>query len=325
MKNVYTLLIFLLTLTVMLVPLSSLPKGHVKTVVPAAAEPTETEPEKEEQAKVPELVRLYDETTKKVKTVDMKDYLFSVVAAECPMSYADEALKAQIVAAHTFTLYRIKENAKEKYDVSTNPETAQAYLTVEQIKKNWGTNYEKYAERLEKLIDENYKYIALYDGEPILAVYHAISAGKTEDCKNVWASDLPYLKAVDSKSDKLASGYLSEQKVTKTTAETKLKELGFSLEGLTKGEQTKSDSGNMLKITYKGKSITGGQIQKAFDLRSQNFDYTYKNNMLLFTVRGYGHQAGMSQTGANYMANDGKTFDEILKHYYKGIIIGEIE
>ena len=241
------------------------------------------------------------------------------------MSFADEALKAQIVAAHTFTLYRIKENEKNKYDVSTNPQTAQAYLTHEEIKKNWGSNYEKYSTRLTKLIEETYKYVATYDGEPILAVYHAISAGKTEDCKNVWSKELPYLKPVDSNGDKLAANYLSEQKVTKTTAGIKLKELGVTLDILTKGKQTKTASGNVLKITYNNKSITGSQIQKAFDLRSCNFDIAYKNEVFIFTVRGYGHQAGMSQTGANYMANDGKNFEDILKHYYKGVIIGEIE
>ena len=323
MKNIYTLLIFLLTLTVFLVPLTSLPKGQVKTVIPAAAEPTEVKTETETTA--PDTVRLYNHQTKKTNKVDIKEYLFSVVAAECPMSYADEALKAQIVAAHTFTLYRTEQNKNEKYDLTTDPETAQAYLSLEQIKKNWGDSFEKHSERLNKLIDETYKYVALYDGKPILAVYHAISAGKTEESKNVWMKDLPYLKSVDSTSDKLSANYLSEQKVTKTTAETKLKELGFSLDALIKGKQTKTDSGNLLKITHGKTSVTGAQVQKAFDLRSQNFDYTLKDGILLFTVRGYGHQAGMSQTGANYMANDGKTFDEILKHYYKGIVIGEIE
>ena len=331
MKNIYTFIIFILVAVVLLVPLSALPKNHVKDVLPVAAAPTDNANEsgKPNQntptSTAPETVRLYNDNTKKISVVDMKEYLFCVVASECPMSYADEALKAQIVAAHTFTLYRIKENLNQKYDVTTNPETSQAYQTLDQIKSNWGQNYNTYAERLKELINQMYKYVVVYDGEPILAVYHAISPGKTEYCKNVWVKDLPYLRPVDSQKDKLSANYLSEVKVTKSAAETKLKGINFSLTGLLKGSRAKSESGNVLKIEHQNQTVTGGSVQKLFSLRSCNFDVAEKSGMVVFSVRGYGHGVGMSQTGANYMANEGKTYQDILKHYYKGVVIGEVE
>lgn len=320
MKGLNLFSIVVLTLTILLVPLVSMHKAE--TTKPTQAgfvsmpETSQNNTSDEKEFVYNTYVRLYNIEKDTVEKVELREYIYGVVAGECPMLYHDEAIKAQIVAAKTYTLYRMKANAGEEYDVTTEPETSQKYITREQAYKNWGSNADKYNEKLESLLDEVYDYCILYKDEPILAVYHAISAGKTEDCKNVWNSPLPYLVPVLSEGDKLADGYLSEQKLTLAEANGILKTEGITATELASAKAERTDSGNVLKAIIGEKEITGPSLARMFGLRSNNFDITLTKTHLVFTVRGYGHQVGLSQNGANYFAKQGSSFEEILTHYY---------
>ena len=321
MRNIKTFIVFGLILSVVLLPLFSLPKEEEK-IESAAIEVVAKKESKEENEEnlLKDTVRVKMDNGK-IKKMNMEDYLYGVVAAECPMLFHEEAIKAQIVAAHTFTLYRINQNKKEKFDVSTDSKTCQAYVTKSQAKENWGSEWKTYDEKLEDLINENLCYVITYEKKPIFAAYHAISAGKTENAENVWGNKCDYLKSVPSAHDKLASSYLTTATFTFKELNSKLKPYGFSGEALSKAKVTKTKAGNATKLTYSGKSITASELVSALGLRSNNFDMENKGEKITFTVRGYGHQVGMSQTGANYMAKDGMTFDEILNHYYTNIEI----
>lgn len=325
MKGLNLFAVSVLTLTIMLVPLARLPKGEAKqTAAGFVSMPSSvTKGEEGKKFVYNTYVRLYDEQKNTTEKVELREYIYGVVAGECPMLYHEEAIKAQIVAAKTYTLYRMKANANAEYDVTSDPETSQKYITREQAYKNWGSKAEEYNNRLEGLLNEVYNYCVLYNDEPILAVYHAISAGKTEDCKNVWSSALPYLVPVVSEGDKLADGYLSEQKLTLAEANGILKPEGITATELASATATRTDSGNVLAVTVGEKQITGPSIAKMFSLRSNNFDVTLTDEHLIFTVRGYGHQVGLSQNGANYFANQGSSFVDILTHYYSGTEVAE--
>ncbi len=319
MKGLNLFSVIVLTLTIMLVPLITMQKEDgVKPTAAGFVSMPESTNSAEKEFVYNTYVRLYDIESDKIEKVELRDYIYGVVAGECPMLYHEEAIKAQIVAAKTYTLYRMKANAGEEYDVTTEPETSQKYISREKAYENWGSAAEEYNQKLESLLNEVYDYCILYKDEPILAVYHAISAGKTEDCKNVWNSALPYLVPVLSEGDKLVDGYLSEQKLTLAEANGILKAEGITATELAKAKLDRTDSGNVLKATIGEKSITGASIAKMFSLRSNNFDLTLTDTHLTFTVRGYGHQVGMSQNGANYFAKQGSAFSEILTHYYSG-------
>ena len=333
MKNNRVIIFIVLTLTVILLPLFALPRDE-EAIKEAAVQVVaqnnsskkeENESEKEKEVEDKKSVRLYFADTKKIEKISMEDYIFSVVAAECPMLYSDEAIKAQIVAAHTFTLYRIEANKDEKYDVSTDPNTCQAYVTREKARENWGSGAEEYEEKLNNLMNEVMDYVVLYKNEPIFAAYHAISSGKTEDAKNVWGNECKYLKPVQSNYDKLATNYLVSTTFNFSEIDTKLKIFGFTGEMLSKAKINKTSSGYATTLTSGGKTLEVSDLVAMLNLRSNNIEITSKDKKITITTRGYGHGVGMSQNGANYMAKNGSDFIEILKHYYSGVEVEKIK
>ncbi len=249
-----------------------------------------------------------------------KDYIFGVVAAEMPALYHEEALKAQAVAAYTFACYRKTNNTNTKYDITADGDTAQCFITREEAASRWGEKADEYTQKIDSCIAAVQGEVLTFEGAPIFAAYHAISSGKTNSCADVWGSDLPYLKSASSSGDMLADGYLSEAIFTADELAEKLKGIktasGEPQNYFTDMKTT--DSGYVKSITYCGKEISGAQVCKLTGLRSSNFEVTFADGNFKFTVKGYGHGVGMSQTGADYMAKQGSAYQEILLHYYSG-------
>ena len=259
----------------------------------------------------------------KVLELSAKDYVFGVVAAEMPALYEVEALKAQAVAAYTFACYRKTENKNTKYDITADAETAQCFITRQEAASRWGEKAEEYSKKIDDCIAAVQNEILTYENAPIFAAYHAISAGNTNSCCDVWGKDVPYLKSVASEGDKLADGYLSELKFTADEIAEKLSSI-TTASGEIQNYFTNinaTDTGYVKEINFCGKKVTGSQISKLLGLRSGNFTVTYNEGVFNFTTKGYGHGVGMSQTGADYMAKQGCTYKEILQHYYSGAIL----
>ena len=335
MRKINTIIIVVLIFTVVVLPLAVLPKGEKAAVTsePTTSEVVESaentaESDKESKSESAEesgeKVRVFDPDTGKVEEKDMREYIYGVVCAECPMLYHEEAIKAQIVAAYTYTLYCMNANKSAQYDLTTKPETSQAYITKEQAFKNWGSNAEKYDKRLNTLINGVWGEHLTYENKPILASYHAISAGKTESAEAVWGKAIPYLTSVDSEGDKLAEKYETKVETTLADAEKALETLGFTASELKKAKKETTDCGTVKSIVYKEKSTTGEQIRAAFNLRSANFKIKVTSKKVIFTVLGYGHGLGMSQNGANFLAKTGLDYKEILAHYYRNTSLKNI-
>lgn len=269
--------------------------------------------------------RLYDHKTGKITEISREDYIFGVVAAEMPASYEAEALKAQAVAAYTYACYYRNANQNGEYDLSTDYTVSQCYITRDEAKEKWGSKADEYTEKIESAVKAVGSSKLKYNGEIILAVYHAISAGKTESCSNVWGKNYPYLKSVDSSFDKNAEKY--EQKTE--FAESELKEkFGDSIKWSGKpenyfGKTTLTDAGYVKEITICDKKTDGTDVRNHLDLRSACFKVDYENGKFVFTTYGYGHGVGMSQNGANALAKQGKSCEEILLHYYSGCELSE--
>lgn len=264
--------------------------------------------------------------TKKNLTVSEFEYVCGSVAAEMPLMYHEEALKAQAIACYTNSL-RLK-NSKNKSeingaDISDNPATHQGYLTREERKEKWGDDYQKYESKLETIVKAVEGEYLTYDGEYCLCAFSAICTGTTESAENVWGEKIPYLVSVKSSGDTLSPQYSSTNTFTKSQFISIMKDLGVSINSKANsediiGKAKASKAGTVLKIEINKKSLTGEQIRSAFSLRSSAFKITATENEVTFKVSGYGHGVGMSQYGADYMARQGSTYDEILKHYYKG-------
>ena len=271
-------------------------------------------------------ITVFLNTTKENLTVTEFEYVCGSVAAEMPLTYHEEALKAQAVACYTNSL-RLKNRTDKAdingADISNDTSTHQGYLTREERKEKWGENYQKYESKLETVVEEVIGEFLTYDNEYCIAAFSAICTGTTESAKNVWGSEIPYLVSVKSSGDTLSPAYSSTATFTKSQFISIMKDIGVSINAKANlkdviGKTKTSKADTILKIEINKKEFTGEQIRNAFSLRSSAFKITATENEVTFKVSGYGHGVGMSQYGADYMARQGSTYDEILKHYYKG-------
>lgn len=265
-------------------------------------------------------VRVLDKNSGNVAEIDLDEYLFGVVAAEMPASYNEEALKAQAIASYTYMLFRANERSGEKYDVVDDSSTDQAFITRKEAREKWGDNYDKYANKIDAVIKAVSGYVMVDEKDmPILAAYHNISAGRTESAKTVWGSEYSYLQPVDSLGDLTAKQYLSEASLTPEEIAQKLTlPENDGSPSLWIGEIKTSDSGTVTEISFCEKTFTGGEIRSLLGLRSSVFTVNFDEGKFNFRVQGHGHNVGMSQYGANYLAEQGYTYIEILSWYYTG-------
>lgn len=252
---------------------------------------------------------------------ELEEYIKGVVAAEMPALFEKEALKAQAVSARTYAVRKMNEANRTDvpYDIG------QAYITVEQMKQKWGEHFDEYYSRISQAVEQTKGQIMVYDNEPILAVFHAESAGKTESAENVWQQQIPYLKSVDSSLDENAPDF--EKSVSFTYDEfikrfyNKYGDIALNSQSLPHQIKILSytPAGYVQQIQIGNRTFTGREVRETLSLRSSNFTVQSQNNTIIFTTKGYGHGAGMSQYGAQFMAKEGKTYQQILQHYYTGI------
>jgi stage II sporulation protein D len=87
----------------------------------------------------------------------------------------------------------------------------------------------------------------------------------------------------------------------------------------------RSEGGRITRLSVGGKVLSGSAVRSALGLNSSNFNISYQGDTMKFTVMGNGHGVGLSQYGADGMAQKGSKYDEIVKHYYQGVEIINIE
>jgi stage II sporulation protein D len=266
--------------------------------------------------------RVLREDTGDILELSALDYVRGSLAAEMPASMEKDALIAQGIASYTFARYMAMTYYWREYDLAADPENRSMYLTEAQTKEIYGDAFPESWAKLTEAAETAVQYELLYNGEPAMAAYHAISAGKTESALNCWGSEVPYLVSVDSSSDKEVADYLTTVTVSKADALRMLNDAGAGLTGLYPDQWFEggrySDAGYLLEITIGKADLTGAALRTMFDLRSAAFTVDYADNAFTFTVRGYGHGVGLSQYGAQAMAKAGSGFEEILEHYFPG-------
>lgn len=269
---------------------------------------------------------LLDEFSGDILNVSMRTYLVGALACELPSDFEPEALKAQVVACHTYALYMKLNGGNTELlgaDFAVNTGQLRGYITEQQQRQLFKNSYASTVSALEQAVDEAYDYILTYSGEPIAAAWHAISCGVTESSADVFLSPLPYLVSVDSACDSASPNFTSEASCTLQelydllcTADEQL-----VLEGEPDGwfeVLTQTESGTVSSIKAGNRTYTGEQFCRNAGLRSACFTWEIDDGEIVFYVRGFGHGVGMSQYGANCRAKNGETFDLILAHYYPG-------
>ena len=266
---------------------------------------------------------LADEGTGGVLTLSRREYLIGAVAAEMPITWPDEALKAQAIAAHSYALY-CRDHSTDPASgwLTVDPARRQGCLTDAVLRSYWGTAYEANYARLSALVDQVLTQVLYYGSAPAGTSYFAISNGRTEASENVWGSALPYLVPVDSSTDLAADNYAYTVQFTAAQMQPLLAALGLapdrSAAGQWFGEPTLTPSGYVASIPVCGQHISGPALRKALGLRSACFTIRYEADSFSITTQGYGHGVGLSQWGAKALAEQGLTAQAILAHYFPG-------
>lgn len=265
-----------------------------------------------------------------VQEMDMGTYLVGVVRAEMPASFADEALKAQAVAARTYTYYKMKNGgvaAHPQADACDDITCCKAYMDARTAAASWGEQAESYEAKLCAAVADTDGECVLYQGQPVLAVFHSSSAGMTQDAADVWSSALPYLQSVTSPEDEsTVPNYRSSASFATGELKALLQEAlpeatlsGPASSWFTGARQ--NAAGAVTEITVGGVSVSGSRLRTILGLRSACFTMAFDGDTVTFSVTGYGHGVGMSQYGANVLAADGMDYREILAWYYTGTTV----
>nr|WP_325186134.1 stage II sporulation protein D [uncultured Oscillibacter sp.] len=293
----------------------------------AAVDETEGAPFVSGQRDAGTVLRVLDGET--VLEMDLGEYLLGVVRAEMPASFQPEALKAQTVAARTYTLYKLQSggNHGDTADICTDHTCCQAYIGEERARANWGADADVYEKKIEEAVAATDGEVILYGGEPILAVFHSSSAGLTRTAGEVWQSDLPYLQAVSSpEAGESIPNYYSRVEFPAEELRQKLRaafpeaDLDCGLGEILRDAQ-RDTAGSISTVSVGGVTVKGSSLRGALGLRSACFTWETQGETLVFFVTGYGHGVGMSQYGANAMAEAGADYREILTHYYTGVTV----
>ena len=247
-----------------------------------------------------------------VVQLDMETYLTGVLLGEMPGGFHSEALKAQAVAARTFTLYNVTKGKHKDGTVCTSSTCCQAYISPEDYISHGGNNA-----TVEKMFDavmETKGEVLIYNGNLIEATFFSSSGGITEDAQAVWGTYVPYLQSVQSgEGDMPFKVEMTKEKFC-TSLGLPNGEVYISTPVYTKGD-------GIAEIIINGKKFTGMELRKALGLRSTRISFYVGKDTIQIVTNGYGHRVGLSQYGADAMANEGYDYKQILMHYYSGVSI----
>lgn len=275
------------------------------------------------------IITIYNTKLGKNQDMDIEEYLCGVLAGEMPSEFNIEALKAQAVAARTFVMYKEDQGKSKSHPnavVCTDYNDCQEYKSYDELKSVKGDEWMKESyPNIQQAVKETKGQIITYDANPILTLYFSTSGGKTENSSEVFSSQFPYLKSVESPYDKLYSPkYISTLSISNKDFVSYLKKSysDIQIDVSKLKSQVKilkrSEGGSVESIKFGNKEITGRDVRNIFSLNSANFEITFEKDTVDFNVKGYGHGVGMSQWGAEGMAQEGYVYYEILEHYYTG-------
>lgn len=281
----------------------------------------------EEAAEEKAQLNVYIARENRMEPMTLEGYVCGVLAAEMPVQYHLEALKAQAVAARTRALWQMEHGGCSLHpgaDICTDSSHCQGYATLAECQQKWQENFEPYRDRIMEAQKATQGQVITYDGELITVLYHAISGGATENAENVFSQSLPYLISIESTGEEGAKGFRQDQflsyqemaeKLNTTAADV---QRSFSIGGYT-------PSGRVKSVYIAGNEMSASAFRSLMGLRSTWFSISSNAEGITFHQRGYGHGVGMSQAGANAMGAGGANYENILLHYYPGVTLESME
>ena len=276
-------------------------------------------------------INLLHKDTGIIETINLDEYLYNVVSAEMPASFEMEALKAQAIVARTYTIFKVQNKKHENADICDDSTCCQAWISKEDRLARWEENTrESNWQKICDCVNQTKGKIVTYENKPINAFFHSNSGGKTETPVNVWGgTGYPYLQSVETSGEDTYTQYLSEVVLTQDELINKLKEKYSDISiNFSNNEDIKileyTESTRVKTMKFGNHQLSGVEVRSLLGLKSTNFEISKDGNNIKFSVKGYGHGVGMSQTGADSMAKQGSTAEDIIKHFYTGVEIKDI-
>lgn len=269
-------------------------------------------------------------TGQKYINLPLEEYLIGVVLSEMPASFEIEALKAQAVAARTVTYRRLIDGKHDDCDLCSESNCCQAWNSQTKLEEKLGDSYLQYWERAKKAVSETAGEALHYENTLIDAVYFSCSGGKTEAAVAVWGNEVPYLQSVISTGEEHARVYETEVSIPVDKFKSMIINHNPTSNlsgdpGTWIGSITRTAGDGVDTVLIGGIIVEGTTLRSLFKLNSTNFKIVIYDDCVKFLVKGYGHRVGLSQYGANAMAKEGRTYREILSHYYRGTELKQIK
>lgn len=268
---------------------------------------------------------IYYESNGSKDKLSFNDYLIGVVAANMPAGYQMEALKAQAVIARTYTLYNISLLQEEDPDKNsfTTSELGLSYIDLSSLEQYWGSeDYQLYFANLENAVSATNDEVIVYQNDLVLPVFFNTGSGSTRSAEEAWGLEIPYLVSVSSKQDVNSTNYLK-------IVEFEIMDLINLLEGYYTGLSLSEDNffqevivtardsiGYVTKIDLNGQTVSGEEFAMVLGLASSHFYIEDYDKKVRIICNGTGHGVGLSQYGANEMAQSGSIYTQILSYYY---------
>ncbi|SHE96497.1 stage II sporulation protein D [Seinonella peptonophila] len=281
-------------------------------------------------------VKVYLVDEHRTITLPLEQYVAGVVAAEMPIEFAFEALKAQALTARTYIAKRLEEDrsdmrrwgADAAEAMVTDTVQHQAYITEQKLRSKWGNHFRENWNKVRKAVTETEGQIIAYRDKPIYAAFFSTSNGYTENAEDYFSNAYPYLRSVPSPWDRQSPKYRHltrttiQQMIHKLEAKTGRK-ISLSASKMTPIAQIQALTAGkrVARMKIGDQTFTGREVRDALQLPSSDFTCWRRGKQVWILSHGYGHGVGMSQWGANYMAEQGNTAAQIIAHYYPGVQI----
>lgn len=265
-------------------------------------------------------IRVFNTSTNKTKEMDLEDYVAGVVAGEVYNTWDDEALKTQCVLSRTFALKYAKDNPESYHErgIPTSIADAQSY------------DEDTVNDKIKNAVKATKGQVITYNNELIDAYFHSNSGGETTSTKigiSHRDSEPAYIKPTTSpETASNSKNYSWSYTFSKGEVLSALSKMGVTVATLSSaalGEQ--STGGFYATIMLGGKEVSANTLRKNLGTTKMKstklISVKISGNNVILSGLGYGHGVGVSQWGAQILASQGKTYTEILNHYFNGIKI----
>ena len=283
-------------------------------------------------------IKIYITKEKKIVELPLEEYVLGVVAGEMPAEFNIEALKAQAVAVRTYAISHAGNFGLPKCNEAHGADLCdtvhcQVYMSKNERLKFWSKNKStEYWNKITEAVSKTEGQVLTYNGQLVLHPYYfSTSSGKTENSKDIFDIDEPYLKSVESFGEEKSPKYKSKIKISYKMLAAKINS-NYSKAGIKAASLknqikilSNTDGGSVKDIKMGNITVAGTDFRSILGLNSANFSIKYCAQNIEITSKGYGHDVGMSQWGADSMAEKGGKYIDILKHYYQGVDIEKIK